>query len=134
MIDMLSKHAPSVEVVTLCAALLGAWTDAPVWLAKSLAIIVGSLALVLFGARARSHALNAPHEPGSSGDRSWIEHELAGKGTPSGFYVLAFFGFVTIALTGFESPYAMLAWAGFALGIVWGIANRNYPADEERDV
>jgi hypothetical protein len=23
------------------------------------------------------------------------------------------------------------AWAGFALGIVWGIANRNYPVDEQ---
>jgi hypothetical protein len=60
--------------------------------------------------------------------------ELAGKGTPPGFYVLGFFGFLTIMLTGFRSPHAMPAWAAFFLGIVWGIANRHYPADEETDV
>jgi hypothetical protein len=34
-------------------------------------------------------------------------------------------------LTGFQSPSAMLAWAGFALGVVWGIVNAEYPADQE---
>ncbi|MEO6581291.1 MAG: hypothetical protein ABIN68_00595 [Sphingomicrobium sp.] len=43
-------------------------------------------------------------------------------------------GALTIAVTGFNSPYAMLAWAGFALGIVWGIVNADYPADEESEL
>ena len=44
---------------------------------------------------------------------------------------LAFFGFLTIMLTGFQSAYATPAWAGLALGIVWGLANRTYPAEGE---
>jgi hypothetical protein len=28
----------------------------------------------------------------------------------------------------------MLAWAAFALGIVWGIANRTFPSDDEADI
>jgi hypothetical protein len=33
-------------------------------------------------------------------------------------------------ITGVDSPYAKLAWAGFALGVVWGIVNARYPADD----
>jgi H+/Cl- antiporter ClcA len=130
-IDMLSEHAPSIEVFTLCAALFGAWLGVPEWLPIGLAIIVGSLALLLFAARGRKgRRLGEPDdEPG----RNWIQYEIAGKGTPPGAYILAFFGFVTVVLTGFQSAYAMPAWAGLVLGIVWGIANRSYPADEEAD-
>jgi hypothetical protein len=63
-------------------------------------------------------------------DKSWIAYELAGKGSPPGFYTLAFFGIVAIVMTGMQTPSAMLAWAGFCLGIVWGIVNAHYPADE----
>jgi len=134
MIDRLSKRAPSIVVFTLCASLLGAWIEAPVWLPTTLAIVVGGLALLLFAARGRRHGLQGREELGFTRNRHWIAYELAGKGTPPGHYVLAFFGFLTIVLTGFQSSYAMPAWAGFALGIVWGIANRDYPADEEADL
>jgi len=33
-------------------------------------------------------------------------------------------------LTGIQTSPAKLAWAGFCLGIVWGIVNADYPADE----
>jgi hypothetical protein len=84
-------------------------------------------------ARKRRHEFNTYDETGSAQGKTWIAHELAGKGTPPGSYLLAFFGFLTIALTGFQSPYSMLAWAGLALGVVWGIVNAHYPADEESE-
>jgi len=133
MIDTLSSRAPSIVVFTLCISLLAAWINAPMWLPTTLAIAVGSLALLLFLARGRGHRLQQENEPGIADEGSWIAYELAGQGTPPGFYVLAFFGIVTIALTGFQTPYARPAWAGFALGIVWGIANRTYPSNEEAD-
>jgi hypothetical protein len=58
-----------------------------------------------------------------------VAYELAGKGTPRGYYLLGFFGFLTVMLTGFETPYGMLAFAGFALGVVWSIVNARYPSD-----
>jgi len=131
MIDVLSKRAPSIEVFTLCAALLSEWTGAPAWLPNTLAIVVGSLALLLFAARVRRHEPQSLEDAGAP--QSWIGYELAGKGTPPGHYILAFFGFLTVVLTGFQGPYAMPAWAGFALGIVWGLANRTYQADEGAD-
>ena len=125
-LDALSKRAPVIVVITLCAALVSAWTGAPDWLPHGGAIVVGSLALALLAARRRRDQLGTAEDE----DRSWIAYELAGKGSPQGFYPLAFFGVVTIVLTGIQSPSAMLAWAGFCLGIVWGIVNAHYPADE----
>lgn len=132
-LDGLSTRAPAIVIITLCAALVGAWTSAPAWLAKGAAILVAGLALVLLAARKRRHLFDTPGEAGSTNDKGWIAHELAGKGTPPGSYLLGFFGFLTIALTGFNSPYAMLAWAGFALGAVWGIVNAHYPAGEDSE-
>ena len=107
MIDTLSKRAPSIVVFTLCAALLGAWIGVPVWLPTALAVVVGSLALLLFGARVRRRE----PEPAQDDDapQTWIQRELANDGTPPGYYVLAFFGFLTVVLTGFQSVYAMPA-------------------------
>jgi hypothetical protein len=129
MIDTLSKRAPSIVVFTLCAALLGAWIGVPVWLPTALAVVVGSLALLLFAARVRRHEPEAAQD--EDAPQNWIQYELANNGTPPGYYMLAFFGFVTIMLTGFQSAYATPAWAGLALGIVWGLANRTYPAEGE---
>ena len=133
-LDKLSKRAPMLVASTLCAALLGAWTGAPDWLANGLAIIVGFLALALLAARGRQNEFRSAEELSSSRSGDWIAYELAGKGSPPGSYVLAFFGILTIVLTGFQTPYAILAWAGFALGIVWGIVNARYPADEPSDL
>jgi hypothetical protein len=129
-VDVLSKRAPVIVVVTLCAALVGAWISVPVWLPNGLAIIVGGLALLLFAAKGRRHRFKAREELGSNRSSDWIAYELAGKGTPRGSYLLGFFGILTIMLTS-QSPCAMLAWAGFALGVVWGIVNADYPADQE---
>ena len=118
-----------IVIVTLCAALVSAWSGAPDWLPHWGAIAVGSLALVLLAARRRRDQLGTAEDE----SRDWIAYELAGKGSPQGFYPLAFFGIVTIVLTGIQSPPSKLAWAGFCLGIVWGIVNADYPADEESD-
>jgi hypothetical protein len=133
-LDALSRRAPTLVALTLGAALLGTWTAAPDWLADGLAIIVGLLAVALLAARGRRNEFKIAEELGSSRSGDWIAYELAGKGSPPGFYVLAFFGILTIVLTGFQTPYAVLAWAGFGLGIVWGIVNARYPADETSDL
>ncbi len=133
-LDGLSKQAPRLVAFTLGAALLGAWSGAPGWLANGLAIIVAFLALALLAARGRRNEFRTAEELGSTRSGDWIAYELAGKGSPPGFYVLAFFGILTIVVTGFQTPYAMLAWAGFALGIVWGIVNARYPADDPSDL
>jgi len=134
LLDMLSKRAPAIVACTLCAALLGAWSGAPDWLANGLAIVVGFLALALLALRGRRNEFRTAEELGSTRGGDWIAYELAGKGSPPGFYVLAFFGIVTIVLTGFQTPYALLAWAGFGLGLVWGIVNARYPTDETSDL
>lgn len=129
-LDTISKRAPTIVVITLCAALLGSWTSAPAWLANGLAVVIGSLALMLLAARGRRHSLlTSPEELGFPSLKERIAYEFAGKGTPPGYYLLGFFGFLTIMLTGFQSPYGMLAFAGFGLGVVWGIVNVRYPAE-----
>ena len=133
-LDGLSKRAPIIVVLTLCAALVDAWTSGPVWLANGLAIIVASLAAVLLVARGRRSELKTPEEVGFTRLRDWIAYELAGKGSPPGFYLLGFFGFITIFVTGFQSTYSRPAWAGLFLGVVWGIANARYPAEDASEL
>ena len=115
-----------IVIIALCAALVSAWSGAPDWLANWGAIGVGGLALLLLAARGRRHEFRTAEDE----DRGWLAYELAGKGSPQGSYPLAFFGIVTIVLTGIQTPSAKLAWAGFCLGVVWGIVNAHYPADE----
>jgi hypothetical protein len=129
-LDVLSKRAPRIVVLTLCAALVGAWTSVPVELTDGLAILVGSLALALAAARGRRNQFKTPEELGFTRFSDRIAYELAGKGSPPGFYLLGFFGLITIFLTGPQSPYSRPAWAAFFLGVAWGIANAHYPADE----
>ena len=129
MIDALSKRAPSIVVYVLGISLLCGWVGAPVWMVTALAIVIGALALLLFAARGGGRG-----SPSVNHDRNWLAWEVAGQGTPPGSYLLAFFSFLTVFLIGFESAYARPAWAAFALAIVWGIANRQYPADEETDL
>ena len=129
-LDELSKRAPTIVAFTLFAALVADWIDAPVVLPQGLAIIVGSLALVLLAARGRRQ-FNAKKTLGFDSDIGWIAYELAGKGTPQGFYILGFFGVLTIVLTGVQSPYSLPAWAAFVLHIAWGMANARYPLDDE---
>jgi hypothetical protein len=127
----LSRRTPVIVVLTLCAALLGYWTDAPEWLPYGLAAMVACVALILMAARDRRIQSRTEEEPGSNRRTSWISYELAGNGTPSGTYLLGFFSLVTIMLTGVEGAYAIAAWAALALCAAWGIANAHYPTDEE---
>ena len=126
LIDEISSRAPSIVVVTLTAALLCAWVGAPPWVPGALAAVIAALALLLFAARGGRSARRGADEEGD-----WLASELAGKGMPPGSYLLGFFAFVTVMLTGIQSPYAWPAWAGLTLAIVWGIANRRYPAEED---
>ena len=123
--DELSKRVPSIVALTFCAALLVAWTGAPVWLSDALAIIVVGLALLLLAGRGRRREFKSP-----AGIKQAIEYELAGEGTPRGSYLLGFFGFLTLMLIGFQSPYRMPAFSGIALTLVWGFVNARYPEDE----
>lgn len=129
MIDALSRRAPVIVVFTLGAALFCALVGAPVWVPTALAVVVAGLALLLLVARGGRDARR-----GLDDKRNWVAWEVAGKGTPPGSYLLGFFSFVTVMLTGIQSSYAMPAWAAFALGIVWGIANRQYPAEKDSDL
>lgn len=121
----LSERAPTIVVIALSASLIGSWLGVPGWLAQALALIVGILALVLLASR-RPNQITTEE---SQSRPSWIAYELAGQGTPAGHYLLAFFGLVTIVLTGFDTPCATLAWAAVALGVAWGIVNARYPRD-----
>lgn len=128
MIDRLSQRAPSTVVYTLGLSLLGAWLGAPVWAVTALAVVITALALLLLatrGGRGPGHVANH--------DRNWLAWEVAGQGTPPGSYLLVFFSFLTAFLIGLESAHARPAWAALALAIAWGIVNRQYPAEEERD-
>ena len=79
-LDTVSKRAPTIVVVTLCLALLGSWTSAPIWLANCLALVVGSLTLILLAARGRRRSLStSPKELGFSGLKERLAYELAGK-------------------------------------------------------
>jgi hypothetical protein len=129
LIDAVSKRSPSIVVYTLGVSLLCAWVGAPVWAVTALGVVIAGLALLLLAARGGGHPGR-----GINHDRNWLAWEVAGQGTPPGSYLLAFFGFLAIFLIGFDSAYARPAWAAFALAIAWGIANRQYPADEEADL
>jgi hypothetical protein len=128
----LSRRAPDIVVVTLCAALLGAWLGAPEWLASGLAILVGLLALIVLASRQRRQPrLEVVEESQDEEKPGWLAYELAGKGTPLGTYLLAFFAFLTAMLTGFDSPYGKLAWAGFMLAAAWSLANAHFPVERQ---
>jgi len=124
----LSRRAPDIVILTLCAALFGAWFGAPAWLARASAIVVGMLALVVLATRNRRRRRPVLVDVDESEEEmSWLGYELAGKGTPLGTYLLAFFAFLTAMLTGIDTPYARLAWAAFALAVAWSVANARFP-------
>lgn len=129
LIGVLSRQAPWIAVLALLAALLGTWTRASDAFLNTLAIIVGSLALLLWATRGLPLQFKSKEEFGFSRNRDWLAYELTGKGTPRGYYPLGFLGLATILLSGFN----WLAFAGFMLGVVWGIVDCRYPADKAAD-
>ena len=127
-IDELSRWAPAIVIVALIVALIGISTNASASLFNALAIAVGALALVLLVTRGMRH-MRPKESLGFARNESVLAYELAGRGMPRGSYVLGFAGIVTIFVCGFQSPYGMLAFAGFALTVAWVRANASYPAD-----
>lgn len=129
-LDGLSRRSPIIVVVTLFTALVSYWLDAPLWLPYGLALIVGSMAIVVMATRDRREHFKPENELDPTRNESWIAHELAGNGSPRGSYLLGFFGLVTITLIGFQGAYALPAWAGLALAAAWGVANARYPSGD----
>lgn len=132
--DALSSRSPTIIVVTLCAALAFYWAAVPELLPYTLAIAACALALVLMATRYRRLRLTSEDEADPDESKSWIAQELAGKGTPAGSYVLAFFALVTIWLTGIQGAYAVPAWAALALTVAWAIANLRQQVDDEAEL
>ncbi len=126
LIPVLSKRAPVIAGLAMLGALLGTWTRAPDALLSAFAIVVGSLALLLWAGRGRPLQLKSKEGLGFARNRDWITYELTGKGTPRGYYPLGAIGLAAILLSGFN----WLAFAGFMLVVVWGIVNCRYPADQ----
>jgi len=127
-LDEVSRRTPTILIVSLCAALVGYWVEAPVWLPYGLAIALACLAVVLMSKRRPRPSVDA-----DAGDSGWLAQELAGNGSPSGTYPLGFCAVVTIALTGFQDAYATPGWAALALTAAWAIANARYPTERESE-
>ena len=75
------------------------------------------------------------HRPGNHRSRRWsmVERstfEFFAKGTPRGYYVLAFVSWFAVVLTGLRFPYPAVAIAGRALTVAWGEDRRRYPAEK----
>lgn len=130
-LDGLSRRAPMLVAIGLCASLLGYWTEAALALPYGLAIALSGLALILMGTRGRPRRLT--RDPDSV-DSGWLAHELAGNGSPAGTYVLGFFDLLTIALTGFQGVYALPGWAALALTAAWAVSNAHYPSRDEPEI
>jgi hypothetical protein len=129
LIDELSRWAPTIVILVLILALVGAWTNGSASLFNALAIVVGALAIVLLVTKGMRH-MQPKESLGFTRDQSVIAYELAGKGgMPRGSYVLGFAAILTIFGCGFQSPYGKLAAAGFGLTVAWLRANIRYPAD-----
>jgi hypothetical protein len=129
LIGVVSERAPVIAGLALLGALLGTWTRAPDALLNAFAIVVGSLALLLWAARRLQLQFKSKEGLGFARNRDWIAYELTGKGTPRGYYPLGALGLAAILLSGFQ----WLAFAGFMLVVVWGIVNCRYPADHVAD-
>jgi hypothetical protein len=124
----LSRRTPLIVVVSLCVAIVADWVEAPVWLPYGLAIGLAGMAL-MFMAR-RNHR---PAADPDSEDTGWLAQELAGNGSPSGTYPLAFCAVVAIALNGFQEAYSAPGWVALVLIAAWAMANARYPANDEAD-
>lgn len=125
-LEQLSRRTPRLVVVSLCAALVAYWTEAPLWLPYALATISAGLAVILLATRNRAIGPVAT----DSDDAGWLAQELAGNGSPSGTYLLGFSAVVTIALTGVQGAFALPGWAALLLIAAWAVVNARYPVDD----
>jgi hypothetical protein len=129
-VEAASLRAPVIIGVAIIAAVAGAWSDAPQWPFNPLAIALLVLAAVVWARRGLPRQLKSKEQLGFRRNRDWLGFEFSAKGTPRGYYALAFASWFALVLTGLRFPYAAVAIAGMALTVAWGVDRRRYPAEK----
>jgi Flp pilus assembly protein TadB len=132
MVDGASRRAPLIIGAAVVAAVAGAWWNAPHWPFYALTIALLPLALVIWGRRGLARQLKSKEQLGFRRNRHWLGFELFAKGTPRGYFALAFLSWFAVVLTGFRFPYAAVAIVGMLLTIAWGEDRRRYPSELEK--
>jgi len=115
--------------MAIVAAVAGAWSNAPHWPFYALAIALFLLAAVVWTRRGLARQLKSKEQLGFRRNRDWLGFELFVKGTPRGYYALAFVSWFAVVLTGLRFPYAAVAIAGTMLTVAWGEDRRRYPRE-----
>ena len=131
-VEAASARAPIIVGVAIIVAVAGAWSNVSHWPFYALAIALLVLAAVVWARRGLTRQLKSKEQLGFRRNREWLGFELFAKGTPRGYYALAFASWFAVVLTGLRFPYAAVALAGMALTVAWGEDRRRYP-DEKPD-
>jgi hypothetical protein len=116
--------------VAIVAAVAGARWNAPHWPFYALTIALLLLAAVLWARRGLARQLKSKEQLGFRRNRDWLSFEAFAKGTPRGYYVLAFVSWFAVVLTGLRFPYGAVAIAGMMLTVAWGEDRRRYPSEQ----
>jgi hypothetical protein len=127
-VDAASQRAPVIIGVAIVAAVAGAWWNAPHWPFYALTIALLLLAAVLWGRRGLARQLKSKEQLGFRRNRDWLGFELFAKGTPRGYYALAFVSWFAVVLTGPRFPSAAVAIGAMVLTAAWGEDRRRYPS------
>ena len=129
-VEAASARAPVIVGVAIIAAVAGAWSNAPHWPFYAVTIALLVLAAVVWARRGLARQLKSKEQLGFRRNRDWLGFEFFAKGTPRGYYALAFVTWFAVVLTGLRFPYAAVALAGMALTVAWGEDRRRYPAEK----
>lgn len=129
-VEAASERAPIIVGVAIIAAVAGAWSNARDWPFYALALALLVLAAVVWARRGLARQLKSKEQLGFSRNRDWLGFEFFAKGTPRGYYALAFISWFAVVLTGLRFPYAAVALAGMALTVAWGEDRRRYPTEK----
>jgi len=128
-VEAASVRAPAIIGMAIVAAVAGAWSNAPHWLFYALTIALLLLAAVVWARRGLTRQLKSKEQLGFRRNRDWFRFEFFAKGTPRGYYALAFLSWFAVVLTGLRLPYAAVAIAGMMLTVAWGEDRRRYPSE-----
>ena len=129
-VEAASVRAPVIIGVAIIAAVAGAWSNAPHWPFYALTIALLVLAAVVWARRGLARQLKSKEQLGFQRNRDWFRFEFFAKGTPRGYYALAFVSWFAVLLTGLRFPYAAVAIAGMMLTVAWGEDRRRYPSEK----
>ena len=128
-VEAASQRAPVIIGMAIVAAVTGAWWKAPHWPFYPLTIALVLLAAVVWGRRGLARQLKSKEQLGFRRNRDWLAFQLFAKGTPRGYYALAFVSWLAVVLTGLRFPYAAVAIAAMMLTVAWGEDRRRYPSE-----